>query len=109
MPDICWTGGITEVRKIATLAESYYVPVSPHDASGPFNVIAGAHVMIDTPNFYRLEMSRAALGQYNACLTEPLDIRNGNLHLSDKPGLGYELDIDYIESHPDPDWVAHAG
>jgi galactonate dehydratase len=34
MPDVTWTGGITELRKIASLAETYSVPVSPHDAGG---------------------------------------------------------------------------
>src|SRR3954447_18886167 len=54
MPDVTWTGGITELKKIATMAEAYYVPVSPHDASGPINVLAGAHVMMTVPNFYKL-------------------------------------------------------
>ncbi|NQW17368.1 MAG: mandelate racemase/muconate lactonizing enzyme family protein [Chloroflexi bacterium] len=109
MPDICWTGGISETRKIAILAETFYIPISPHDASGPLNVIEGAHVMMSTPNIYRLEFGRAALEGYNNCLTEPLDVRDGNLYLSDKPGLGYDLDIDFIEAHPDPAWVALGG
>src|SRR5690606_25482018 len=46
MPDVTWTGGITELKKISALCEAYYVPVSPHDASGPINVVAGAHVMM---------------------------------------------------------------
>ena len=46
-------GGISELKKIATMAEAYYVPVSPHDASGPINLLAGAHVMMTVPNFYR--------------------------------------------------------
>ncbi|MEX0762225.1 MAG: mandelate racemase/muconate lactonizing enzyme family protein [Dehalococcoidia bacterium] len=104
MPDICWTGGISEMRKIAILAESYYVPISPHDASGAFNVITGAHVLMNVPNIYRLEMSDHSLDNYNAVITEPLDIRDGHLHLPNKPGLGYELNHDYIASHPDPEW-----
>src|SRR5919198_207629 len=55
MPDVTWTGGISELKKIATLAETFYVPISPHDASGPINVLAGAQVMMSVPNFYRLE------------------------------------------------------
>jgi L-alanine-DL-glutamate epimerase-like enolase superfamily enzyme len=43
MPDVTWTGGISELKKIATMAEAYSVPVSPHDASGPINVLAGLH------------------------------------------------------------------
>ena len=49
MPDVTWTGGISELKKIATMAEADYVPVSPHDASGPINLVAGAHVMSTTP------------------------------------------------------------
>ncbi|MCS5643270.1 MAG: mandelate racemase/muconate lactonizing enzyme family protein, partial [Dehalococcoidia bacterium] len=54
MPDVTWTGGISELKKIATMAEAYYVPISPHDASGPINVLAGAQVMMTVPNFYKL-------------------------------------------------------
>ena len=49
MPDICWTGGISEMKKIAHLAETFYIPISPHDASGSFNVISGAHVLMNVP------------------------------------------------------------
>jgi galactonate dehydratase len=52
MPDVTWTGGITELKKIANMAEAYYIPISPHDASGPINVMAGAHVSLNVPNFY---------------------------------------------------------
>ena len=104
MPDICWTGGISEMKRIAILAETYYVPISPHDASGAFNVITGAHVLMNVPNIYRLEMSDHSLKNYNSVITEPLDVRDGHLHLPDKPGLGYELDHDFIASHPDPEW-----
>ena len=77
MPDICWSGGISEMKKMAILAESFYIPISPHDASGAFNVIAGAQVMITVPNFYRLEMNDNTVDAYNSVLTEPLDIRDG--------------------------------
>ena len=105
MPDICWTGGISEMKRIAILAETFYVPISPHDASGAFNVITGAHVLMNVPNIYRLEMSDHSLSNYNSVITSPLDIRDGHLFLPDKPGLGYELDHDFIASHPDPEWV----
>jgi galactonate dehydratase len=104
MPDILWCGGITEFRKIANLAESFYIPVSPHDASGPINILAGAHCMMTVPNFYNLEFNHAALNVHDALISPKLDIRNGVLHLSESPGLGVELDVDFIEAHPDPDW-----
>ena len=104
MPDICWTGGISEMKRIATLAETFYIPISPHDASGAFNVISGAHVLMNVPNIYRLEMTDHSLENYNNVITEPLDIRDGFLHLNNKPGLGYELNHDFIKSNPDPEW-----
>ncbi len=41
---------------------------------------------------------------YDSVLTEPLDIRDGHYHMNNKPGLGYELNHDFIASHPDPLW-----
>jgi len=105
MPDVCWTGGISEIKKISSLAESYYVAVSPHNAMGPVQIVAGGHAMMTVPNFYRLEIgadqARPAL---SAVIDHPLDIRDGRLHLSDRPGLGIELNMDYVRAHPDPDW-----
>ncbi|MGH2352989.1 MAG: mandelate racemase/muconate lactonizing enzyme family protein [Chloroflexota bacterium] len=106
MPDVTWTGGITELKKIATMAEAYYVPVSPHDASGPINVLAGAHVMMTVPNFYRLETTRADMGFYNAFIDTPLDVREGELHVPQRPGLGLELNLDYLRAHALEGWGA---
>jgi galactonate dehydratase len=98
MPDVTWTGGISELKKIATLAEAYYVPVSPHDAAGPVNLVAGAHVMITVPNFYRLESSCHDLSGYNEYLRAPLDNRGGRLTLPPGPGLGIDFDVDRLRS-----------
>ena len=104
MPDVVWTGGISELKKIATMAEAYYIPISPHNAQGALQIIAGAHTMITVPNFYKLEFARNALEAYNAVINPPLDVRDGCLFLSDRPGLGVELNLDYIRAHPDPDF-----
>ena len=103
MPDVTWTGGITELKKIATMAEAYYVPISPHDASGPINVISGAHVMLTVPNFYKLETSRYDLSSYNVMIDHPLDIREGDLYVSDRPGLGIDLDPEWLAAN-EIDW-----
>ena len=101
MPDVCWTGGISELRKIATLAEAYAVPVSPHGALGPVQTIAAAHVAMVTPNLYRQEIvGRDWQPHYQSCLVGGLDIRDGALHLAGGPGLGVELDLEYVSSHP---------
>lgn len=98
MPDVTWTGGISELKKIATLAEAYYVPISPHDASGPVNLVAGSHVMMTVPNFYRVESSRFDLGSYNQFLQVPLDNSGGELKLSGEPGLGIDFNMDYMRA-----------
>jgi galactonate dehydratase len=97
MPDVTWTGGISELKKISTMAEAYYVPVSPHDASGPINVLAGAHVMMTVPNFYRLETASFDLSGYNQFLKEPLDNSGGSLHVPEAPGLGIEMNTEYMK------------
>lgn len=99
MPDVTWTGGITELKKISTLAEAYYIPISPHDAGGPINVLAGAHVMMTVPNFYKLETSRWDLSGYNELMHTRLDNSNGALKLPRVPGLGIELNRDYLEAN----------
>ncbi|MGN6685242.1 MAG: enolase C-terminal domain-like protein, partial [Devosia sp.] len=81
------------------LCEAYYVPVSPHDAAGPVNVVAGAHVMMTVPNFYKLETSEWNLNKYNDLIDTPLDNSNGSLKLPKKPGLGYEMSRDYLEAN----------
>jgi galactonate dehydratase len=99
MPDVTWTGGISELKKIATMAEAYYVPVSPHDAAGPVNLVAGGQVMITVPNFYRIESSRHDLSGYDRFLTAPLDNSDGRLRLPPGPGLGIDFDLDYLRRH----------
>ncbi|WP_345480095.1 mandelate racemase/muconate lactonizing enzyme family protein [Amnibacterium soli] len=98
MPDVTWTGGISELKKISTLAELHHVPMTPHDASGPINLVAGAQVMLTVPNFYRIETGSFDLAPYNAFLTEPLDNTGGRFHVPSGPGLGIELDVDHLRS-----------
>ncbi|HET7568153.1 MAG TPA: mandelate racemase/muconate lactonizing enzyme family protein [Gaiellaceae bacterium] len=106
MPDVCWTGGISELRKIATMAEAHAVPVAPHGALGPLQTVASSHAMLATTNFFRLEiLGPDWISLYDAALQEPLDVRDGRLHVSDRPGLGAELDPDWLRAHPRPDWV----
>ena len=99
MPDVTWTGGITELKKISALCEAYYIPVSPHDAAGPINVVAGAQVMMTVPNFYKLETSEWNLSKYDHLINVPLDNSNGSLKLNRAPGLGIEMNREYLEAN----------
>lgn len=99
MPDVTWTGGITELKKISALCEAYYIPVTPHDAAGPINVVAGAQVMMTVPNFYKLETSEWNLSKYDHLINVPLDNSNGSLKLNPAPGLGIEMNREYLEAN----------
>jgi galactonate dehydratase len=92
MPDMAWTGGLTETRKICSLADTYYLPVTSHDCIGPVAVWSAAHLMLHVPNALVVETVRAYYnGWYNEVMTEPLPVSDGMISLSDKPGLGTSL------------------
>jgi galactonate dehydratase len=97
MPDIIRTGGISEMKKIATLAETFFVPISPHDATGPITLIAGAQTMMATSSFFRLEIAYSELRKYQQIMDPPFDVHDGYFHVSDAPGLGHEPRADYLE------------
>jgi L-alanine-DL-glutamate epimerase-like enolase superfamily enzyme len=101
MPDIVWTGGITEARKIAILADTHYLPITTHDTVGPIALWAGAHLALHATNTMIVESVRGYyLGWYNDVMTEPITIRDGHLELSDRPGLGTALREEVL-SRPD--------
>ena len=50
-PDICHAGGISELKKIAAMAEAYYIKVAPHNPNGPIATAASAHLSAAIPNF----------------------------------------------------------
>ena len=97
MPDIIRTGGISEMKKIATMAEAFFVPISPHDATGPITLIAGAQTMMSVPNFFRLEIAYSELEVYQKVMDPPFDVHDGFFHVSTRPGLGHELRPEYVE------------
>lgn len=100
MPDTVWTGGISEIKKIAVMAEAYDIPVAPHVVpGGPLELIAAAHVVTTLPNFYRLEHSQQLIPTHHQMLTEPYEIKDGHLILNGKPGLGYDLDENWLAAH----------
>jgi L-alanine-DL-glutamate epimerase-like enolase superfamily enzyme len=92
MPDLIWTGGVSETKKIATLASLYQLPVCPHDATGPVNVFACAHICINAPNAMLMETVRSFYTSWYGRFVEPnLPIKNGFLLAPEGPGLGTRL------------------
>src|SRR5215470_9159434 len=97
MPDIIRTGGISEMKKIASMAEAFFVPISPHDATGPITLIAGAQTMMSTSSFFRLEIAYSELKLYQQVMDPPFDVHDGYFHVSERPGLGHEPREDYLK------------
>ncbi len=107
MPDICWCGGISEAKKIATIAETWYLPVAPHNCGGPVLHAASAHLAANVTNFYILEsVRRHYLDEYAGIVTNTLPAVNGEIPLPPGPGLGIELAPDVFK-HTDltVDWT----
>ncbi len=98
MLDLSWVGGISEARKIATMAETYHLPVAPHDCTGPVVLIASVHVSLNAPNALVQESVRAFYtGWYQELVTELPEIRNGYVHPMTGPGLGTRLQPGILE------------
>ena len=101
IPDISWTGGFSETRKICAQADTYCLPVTAHDATGPVALWAAAHLMLHIPNAMIIETVRAYYnGWYNDIVTERIPISAGMLSLPAKPGLGVAL-RDEVLNWPD--------
>ena len=64
-PDICHAGGILELKKIAAMAEAYYVSVQPHNSNGPISTVASLHLDACIPNFIIQELFYPDLELYN--------------------------------------------
>ena len=90
--DVTWCGGISELKKLAVLAETYKLPIAPHDHTGPVGMYATAHVMANVPNGLVMETTRVFYNGYYSELVEPtITIRDGHLLLPEGPGLGTRL------------------
>ena len=88
-PDGSHAGGITELKKIANMAEVYYIHIMPHCAIGPVAFSACMQVDAVVPNFLVQEQVDVGLGE--GLIVEPWQVVDGHIELPTKPGLGFEL------------------
>ncbi|MFN0123394.1 MAG: mandelate racemase/muconate lactonizing enzyme family protein [Blastocatellia bacterium] len=92
-PDICWAGGVSEVKKIAAYAETHYLPVAPHNCGGPVLHFASMHMAASVPNLLMLEsVRRNYLREYQGIVRDTGAATDGWLRPPDTPGHGAELD-----------------
>jgi galactonate dehydratase len=89
-PDTSHVGGISELKKVANMAEVYYMHLMPHCAIGPVAFSASLQVDAAVPNFLVQEQVDACLG--DGLLKEPWQVKDGHIELPAKPGLGIEID-----------------
>ena len=93
-PDVCYAGGITELKIIAGMAEAYYSPLAPHNPQGPCSLAASFQVAASIPNFLIQERGD---NEYLDLLAKPMPpVRNGHRALLTDPGLGITIDEDKL-------------
>jgi galactonate dehydratase len=92
MPDIQKVGGLSEARKVANLAQTYYVPFAPHCVVSPIGTMASAHVCASVPNFLVCEWHWINhLDLWRSFVKEGEIISKGYIELPDRPGIGVEM------------------
>jgi len=99
-PDLCHCGGLLEARKIAAMAETYYISVAPHNPLGPVATAAALQFGFATPNFLIQEYFRSDVPWRDEVLVEPLAFDRGVAYPTDLPGLGVEVDEMVAARHP---------
>ncbi len=103
-PDICCTGGILECKKIAAMAEAFYVPLAPHNPMGPVATAVNVHLAASIPNFLILEYIPDDKPPRRDLVKEPMKVEDGYIPLPTKPGLGIELNKEAFAKYPYKDW-----
>ena len=100
MLDISWCGGISEARKIASMAEAWKLPVAPHDCTGPVVLAASTHLSLNAPNALVQESVRAFYRTwYRDLVTALPEVKDGMISVPPGPGLGLELNPELAKAY----------
>jgi galactonate dehydratase len=114
MPDMCKCGGLLESRKIADMAHTYYVPVAPHCQASPIGTMAACHVLAAIPNALVLEWHwghpAERMARWKNYVKEGDIIEKGWITVTDRPGIGLEMNEDAVRKmqRPGSSWFAEA-
>ena len=98
-PDLAWTGGFSEGRRVAALAHAHNMMVAPHAFGGAVLLVASLHFAASIPNALVVEHDRNENPLREALLKEPLEIERGMVSLPTRPGLGIELDRTVVDKY----------
>ena len=99
-PDLCHCGGLSEAKKIAAAAETYYMGVAPHNPLGPIANAVALHFALSTPNFLIQEDMLSDVPWRWDVVKHELKMENGYWSKTESPGLGIEVDEAAAAKHP---------
>ena len=98
--DACKTGGITEILKIAALADTWHLQFAPHTSASVLSTAASVHVLSVAPNAFIYEADVSAINAFRDDLGPPFVIENGTILAPEGPGLGVAVDERLIARYP---------
>ncbi|HWB50535.1 MAG TPA: mandelate racemase/muconate lactonizing enzyme family protein [Stellaceae bacterium] len=99
-PDIAWTGGFSEGKRIAAFAQAHHRMVAPHAFGGAVLLMASLHYAASIPNGLVLEWDQNPNGLRSELLKEELRLEpDSTVRLPERPGLGIELDRGAVERY----------
>jgi galactonate dehydratase len=98
-PDLSRTGGITEARKIAAMADTYSIPVAPHNPNGPLCTLATMHLCFSIPNFLILEFFEKDEPLFQELIPGGVKRDAGGVYPTTGPGLGANVTEDFLRKY----------
>src|SRR5271168_1170212 len=99
-PDLAWSGGFSECRRIAAYAQAHHRMMAPHAFASAVNLVAALHFAAAMPNALVLEWDQNPNAIRDELLKEPLRLESdGTVKLPERPGLGIELDRAAVERY----------
>lgn len=101
-PDIPKMGGLLEAKKVADHADTYYIPIAPHNVASPIGTVAAAHVGAAMNNFLVMEFHAHDVPWWSDLVEERTVIEGGFIHLNERPGHGLTLNEEIARAHLKP-------
>ncbi|MGH3143299.1 MAG: galactonate dehydratase, partial [Gaiellales bacterium] len=99
-PNVCYSGGVSELRRIAALAETSFVSVAPHNPNGPIGTMVSIHLALALPKFLILEQVRDDVPWREEIVGRSLETEAGYAMPPTGPGSGVELLEEIAAAHP---------
>jgi galactonate dehydratase len=99
-PNVCYCGGISELRRIAALADASFVTVAPHNPNGPIGTMVSIHLALALSNFLILEQVTSDVPWRAEIVDGPIEVTGGYFEAPTRPGIGLELVEEVAAAHP---------